>query len=207
MVSFVGDFFKPSVLENCQLRLIIWGILKLTFEKERDAFLFSIFLIFRWSSESVCGMVLWWKPQVCPGSPLAQGIFNLVRNLKNVYELSVAHVSPFLRSAKITNSRTILGNFWFNNWWVGYFFFFFEIKKTLQAVGAGSPCACSAAWLPSIPSPVKQSGKHRDKSFGVSLLLQSSGVLHPNAPDFVHLLLLICAARIVYLAMLLLIYF
>lgn len=88
--------------------------------------------------------------------------------------------------------------------------FFFEIKKIFQVVGAGCPCACSAAWLLSIPSAPRsrvQSGKHRDKSFGVSLLPQSSGVLHPNAPDFVHLLFLICAARIVYLAMLLLIFF
>lgn len=130
-------------------------------------------------------MVLWWKPQVCPGSPLAQGIFNLVRNLKNVYELSVAHLPPYLRSAKITNSGTVLRNFWFSGWWVGVFFFF-RLKiffKWLVLAVLAVRVSCSAVWLLSFPGSLwsrVESGKHGDKSFGVSLLPQSRGFSAPT---------------------------
>ena len=112
-------------------------------------------------------MVLWWKPQVCPGSPLAQGIFNLVRNLKNVYELSVAHLPPFRRSAKITNSGTILRNFWFNNWWVGYFFFL-RLKKFFKwlVLAVRAPAVLRGF----SPSPAPREAECRVESTGTRAL-------------------------------------
>ena len=147
------------MLENCQSCLIIWRlhwrILKLAFEKERDAILFSIFLIFRWSSESVCGMVLWWKPQVCPGSPLAQGIFNLARNLKTVYELS-GHISRHFWDQQ---RSPIQG--WFSGTFDSIFdglvfcflfFFFWDEKKFFRRLVLAVRVPCTAVWLPP-PSP------------------------------------------------------
>lgn len=172
--------------------------------------LFSIFLIFLLVLGVCMWCILWWKPQVCPGSPLAQGIFNLARNLKTVYELSGAHLPPFLRSAKITTIQgRILRNFWFSIWWVVFLFLFFKMKKFFQAAGAGCPCALHRCVLLSTPAPCEAEWRVEStgtRAWGLTSL-ESSGALYPTVSDLVHLLFLISAVRQCTLQMLLLIFF
>ena len=158
-------------------------------------------------------MVLWWKPQVCPGSPLAQGIFNLARNLKTVYELS-GHISRhFWDQQRSPIQGRFSGTFdsIFDGLVFCFLFFFFEMKKRFSGGWCWlSVCPAPLCGSPLHPQlPVKQSGERKAQEqelWG----LPSPGVQWsspPNAPDLVHLLFLISAARIVYLATLLLIFF
>ena len=96
-------------------------------------------------------------------------------------------------------------------WFFVFCFFFFEMKKSFS----GGWCWLSVYPAPLCGSPlhpqlpVRQSGERKAQEqelWG----LPSPGVQWsspPNAPDLVHLLFLISAARIVYLATLLLIFF